>query len=184
MSSQKWFTTDKLLKSHRSKISVIYMCNHENNVPTRLSPQWLCGNSCTCAHGVHDVHHVPKCTSCHKAIMVISVWYKLIRFSLFRNPTIQRMGNTRNILHPRCMEQDETHLHFMFYCKLSKITPHYISELINLNYSFNLPFKFSVKTIKMGSFSILWCCKFKKPTHTFRRDTHGSLQSLSWRWIW
>ena len=122
------------------------------------------------------------CTSC--SIMVISIWHKLIRFSLFRNPAIQRMGNTRNILHPRCMEQDETHLHFMFYCKLSKITPHYISELINLNYSFNLAFKFSVKTIKMGSFSILWCCKFKKPTHTFRRDTHGSLQSLSWRWIW
>ena len=25
-------------------------CNHENNVPSRLSPQWLCGNSCTWAH--------------------------------------------------------------------------------------------------------------------------------------
>ena len=47
----------------------IYICNHENNVPTRLSTQWLCGNSCTWAH---DVHHVPKCMSCHKAIMVIT----------------------------------------------------------------------------------------------------------------
>ena len=28
-------------------------CNHENNVPSHLSPQWLCGNSCTCAHDVH-----------------------------------------------------------------------------------------------------------------------------------
>ena len=28
------------------------MCNHENNVPSRLSPQWLCGNSCTWAHDV------------------------------------------------------------------------------------------------------------------------------------
>ena len=26
--------------------------NHENNVPSRLSPQWLCGNSCIWAHDV------------------------------------------------------------------------------------------------------------------------------------
>ena len=25
---------------------VQYICNHENNVPFRLSPQWLHGNSC------------------------------------------------------------------------------------------------------------------------------------------
>ena len=37
--------------------------------PPRLSPQWFCGNSCTWAH---DVHHVPKCMSCHKAIVVIT----------------------------------------------------------------------------------------------------------------
>ena len=24
------------------------MCYHEKNVPSRLSPQWLCGNPCTC----------------------------------------------------------------------------------------------------------------------------------------
>ena len=30
----------------------MYICNHENNVPSRLSPQWLCGNSCTWAHDV------------------------------------------------------------------------------------------------------------------------------------
>ena len=35
----------------------------------RLSPQWLCGNSCTWAN---DVHHVPKCMSCHKAIVMIT----------------------------------------------------------------------------------------------------------------
>ena len=28
------------------------MCNHENNVPSRLSPQWRYGNSCTWAHDV------------------------------------------------------------------------------------------------------------------------------------
>ena len=78
----------------------IYICNHENNVPCRLSAQWLCGNSCTWAHDVRlhiagttyitllallvehslvhwyqqcvTVHHVPKCMSCHKAIVVIT----------------------------------------------------------------------------------------------------------------
>ena len=45
------------------------VCNHENNVPSRLSPQWLCGNSCTVGQ---TVHHVPKCMSCHKAIVVIT----------------------------------------------------------------------------------------------------------------
>ena len=33
-------------------IFYIYICYHENNVPSRLSPQWLCGNSCTWAHDV------------------------------------------------------------------------------------------------------------------------------------
>ena len=31
---------------------LIYTCNHENNVPSRSSPQWLYGNSCTWAHDV------------------------------------------------------------------------------------------------------------------------------------
>ena len=31
----------------------IYISYHENNVPSWLSPQWLCGNSCTWAHDVH-----------------------------------------------------------------------------------------------------------------------------------
>ena len=44
--------THRVLKSHRSKMDVIYICNPENNVRSRLSPQWLCGNSCTWAHDV------------------------------------------------------------------------------------------------------------------------------------
>ena len=42
-------------------IYYIYICNHENNALSQLSPQWLCGNSCDWAHDVHDVHRVPKC---------------------------------------------------------------------------------------------------------------------------
>ena len=29
------------------------ICNHENNVPSRLSPQWFCGNSCTWENDAH-----------------------------------------------------------------------------------------------------------------------------------
>ena len=144
------------------------MCNHESNVPFRLSPQWLCGNSCTWAHGIHDVY-----TSC-------SIWYKLIHFSLLLTLQYKEWA-TQPVFCIPDMEQVESHLHFMFYCKLSKVTLDYISELINLNYSFNLPFKFSLKTIKIGSFSILWWCTFKNSTHTFRSDTHASLQSLQKR---
>ena len=44
-------------------ILYIYICNHENNVPSRLSSQWFCGNSCTWAHDVrHSVLH--NRTSC------------------------------------------------------------------------------------------------------------------------
>ena len=31
----------------------IYIFNHENNMPFWLSPQWLCGNSCTWGHDVY-----------------------------------------------------------------------------------------------------------------------------------
>ena len=70
------------------------------------------------------------------------------------NPAIQRMGNTPNILSPRCREQDKSQPHFILYCKLSKITLGYISELINLNYFFTIPFKFSLKTIIIRFFPI------------------------------
>ena len=33
-------------------ILYIYICNYENNVPSQLSPQWLCGNSGTWVHDV------------------------------------------------------------------------------------------------------------------------------------
>ena len=62
------------------------------------------------------------------------------------NPEVQRMGNTL-ILCLKCREQNESHLHFMFYCKLTKLTVEYISELVNLNYYFNIIFKFTLKTV-------------------------------------
>ena len=57
------------------------------------------------------------------ASYVFSIWYKLIYFSLPLNPAIDRMGNAPNIMCPRCKEQEKSELYFIFYCKLSKITP-------------------------------------------------------------
>ena len=64
------------------------------------------------------------------------------------------MGNAPNILNPRCKERKEYHPHFIFYCKLSKTTLDFVSELIHLNYSSNIPFKISLKAkAKMGGSS-------------------------------
>ena len=45
-----------LIISHFNTMIYIYIymhiCNHENNVPSRLSPRWLYGNSWTWAHDV------------------------------------------------------------------------------------------------------------------------------------
>ena len=78
---------------------------------------------------------------------ILSIWYKLIYFSLPLNPAIYRVGNAPNILCPRCIEQEESQPYFIFYCKLS----YFISELINLKYAFNIPFKITLKTITMGT---------------------------------
>ena len=56
-----------MLKSHKSKMDVIYICNHENNVPSRLSPQWLYGNSCIWAHDVRLL----SCTYIYEIIKYI-----------------------------------------------------------------------------------------------------------------
>ena len=71
-------TTHRVLKSHKSKMCVIYMCNHENNVPSELSPQQLCGNSCTWAHDIRtlfsitDFEHEAIC--CMFTIWLFTVW--------------------------------------------------------------------------------------------------------------
>ena len=36
-------------------MGTIYICNHEKNVPSGLSPEWLCSTSCTWAHDVRFV---------------------------------------------------------------------------------------------------------------------------------
>ena len=146
-----------MLKSHRSKIDVYTSCLQVHELR-----QSHCGDN---KEGIFIVFMIGY-------IYIYYIWYKTTHFSLHLYPAIQRMGNTPNILNPRRMEQVESHPHFIFYCKLSKVTLDYISELINLNYSFNLPFKFSLKTIKMGSFSILWWCTFKNSTHTFDLELH------------
>ena len=72
---------------------------------------------------------------------IFSILYKLIHFSLPLNAAMHRKGNAPNILCPRCKEQNESQPYFIFYCKHSRITPDFISELINLKYAFNIPFK-------------------------------------------
>ena len=60
------------------------------------------------------------------------------------------MGNAPNIMCPSCKEQKESQPYLIFYCKISKITLDFNSELINLKYAFKIPFKITHKTIIMG----------------------------------
>ena len=63
-----------------------------------------------------------------------------------------RKDHAPDTLCPRCKEREGSQPHFIFYCKLSKTTPDFISELIHLNYYFNIPFKISLKAIINDSF--------------------------------
>ena len=79
-----------------------------------------------------------------------SILHEYINFSLPLNLAIDRIDNTTNILCPRCKKQKESQPYFIFHCNFSKITLDFISELINLKYAFNIPFKITLKTIMMG----------------------------------
>ena len=54
----------------------------------------------------------------------------------------------------RGREQDESHPYFIFYCNLSKTTIDFVTRLINLNYTFNMPFQVipKAKAIINGGF--------------------------------
>ena len=60
--------------------------------------------------------------------------------------------NTQNRQHTKYSVSQP---YFIFHCKLSKINLDFISELINLKYAFNIPFKITLKTIIIGNFSQL-----------------------------
>ena len=54
-------------------MGAIYICNHENNVPSGLSPEWLCGNSCTWAHDVRFVV-ITKMAHCFHGCIYIYIY--------------------------------------------------------------------------------------------------------------
>ena len=62
---------------------------------------------------------------------------------------------------------------FIFYCKFSKITLDFISELISLKYAFNISFKIALKTIIMGTSS-----RFRYGVPTVKHFTHTYLRKL------
>ena len=75
---------------------------------------------------IHIYIYIYVCLCICVYVYVYYIWDKLTHFSLLLNPAIQRMGNTPNILDPRRMGQIESHPHFIFYCKLFKVTLDYI----------------------------------------------------------
>ena len=85
---------------------------------------------------------------------LFSIWNKRIHFSLPLNSEIHKMGSEPNILCYWCEEREEFHTHFLFYCKLSKTSLDFISEVTNLIYiTLIIPFKISPKAIIMEASS-------------------------------
>ena len=76
---------------------------------------------------------------------------QLIHFPLPLNLALHRMGNNPNSLCPRCKEQEESHSHFVFHCRLSKTTLDFINKLINLNCTFRTFFRISIKDILIAT---------------------------------
>ena len=82
------------------------------------------------------------------------------------------MGNNANSLCPRCKEQEESHPHFIFHCRLSQTTLDFINKLINLNYTFRTPFRISIKDIFLRHIIFCW-------RKAFYGDGYEKIQELS-----
>ena len=68
---------------------------------------------------------------------------------------------------------------FYIFCKLSKITLEFISELIIINYSFNIALKFSLKTTReLLLNSMMVYNSVENFNHTYLRDTASESDSL------
>ena len=120
---------------------------------------------------------------------ISSIWYKFpYQFLSLHKPCIHRMGNAPNILYPIYKEQEESNSYFVLCCELFK-TSLGLSELINLNYSFNIPFKINLKNPLGAFFSISRWYTVKNSTgHIFRNISQAYFLLLqasfsSWR-IW
>ena len=75
----------------------------------------------------------------------VSIWYKFINFPHPLITVFRRIGNSPNILFPRSREQDESHPMLYSTASYLNYTRLYIRGLINLNYTFNMPFKVNPK---------------------------------------
>ena len=82
ISGHKWFTTHRVLKSHRSKTGLIYMqsWNHRNDFVATHALGHMTNN-------IANVHHVPKwCMICPRAIVVTwraHIYYSCILYFIY-----------------------------------------------------------------------------------------------------
>ena len=61
----------------------IYICNRENNVPSRLSPQWLCGNLRTWARDMRFVVISGTAHCFHDCIYILYILYIYIYIYIY-----------------------------------------------------------------------------------------------------
>ena len=109
---------------------------------------------------------------------IFSAW-QLYTYSFFSS---LRPCNTQNELHAKdsvsqMLRTRRFSISFYIFCKFSKITLEFISELINMKYSFNIPFKFSLKITRELLLNSLILYSVENFTHTQLRVTASELDS-------
>lgn len=115
----------------------------------------------------------------------------MIHFSFPLNPAIHRMGNSPSILCSRNSKKDDSYLHFIFHWKLPKTTLELITGLINVNCTFNTPFKVSheAKVILNGGlisqfpdsiYSNILPALLESVSQTFYKDGYDKINEVSY----
>ena len=124
----------------------------------------------------HEGHHILSQENFDGYIF--SAW-QLYTYSLFSS---LRPYNTQNELHTKDSVSQMLRIRrfstpFYIFCKFSKTTLEFISELINMKYSFNIPFKFSLKITRELLLSSLILYSLENLTHNQLRVTASELDS-------
>ena len=83
---------------------------------------------------------------------IFSIWYKVIYFSLPLNPAYTEWSMCQIFCVPDVKNKNSLNPVLYFIANFPKLLWDFFSELINLKYAFNIPFKITLKTIIIGTF--------------------------------
>ena len=96
--------------------------------------------------------------------IIFCLVYTYSFFSCFKPCNTQNGQHTKDSV-SQVLRKGRFSISFYLFCKLSNITLEFISELINMNYSFNILFKFSLKSTRELLLNSMIVCSVESFTH-------------------